>query len=187
MALAILVIGVIGVMRLVPVAMRVSKRSEVFSKLAIFAQKKLEEVKLAGFDKISQDPPLIETEGKDAVLFDIEVSGQTARLYRKKSGFHKARAKEERGHSLHKTGAEGLERHKDDFRMGRARAGPVSARRLCVVRRPDQLYFRGRIYLRRKEVQVPLARGRPPYGEGDSQVPRCDLARDADGARPASS
>jgi prepilin-type N-terminal cleavage/methylation domain-containing protein len=64
-SLAILVIGIVGVIRAIPIALRLSKRSEVYSKVAILAQEKMEEVKLAGYDKISQEPPLIEREGKE--------------------------------------------------------------------------------------------------------------------------
>lgn len=66
MAMAILAIGVIGVVRLLPVGLGASKSSELMSKAAFLAQEKMEEFKLAGFAALTAEPePAIALEGED--------------------------------------------------------------------------------------------------------------------------
>ena len=66
MAMAILAIGIIGVVRLLPVGLKASKSSEMVSKGAFLAQKKLEELKLAGFDAVAGDEPSVALAGEEA-------------------------------------------------------------------------------------------------------------------------
>ncbi len=56
-ALGLLATGLIGVVRLFPVGLRASKRSEVISKAALLAQQQLEELKLRGYAALAADPP----------------------------------------------------------------------------------------------------------------------------------
>jgi prepilin-type N-terminal cleavage/methylation domain-containing protein len=53
MAMAILAVGIIGVVRLLPVGLRTSKSAEMLTKAAFLGQKKTEELKLAGFEALS--------------------------------------------------------------------------------------------------------------------------------------
>jgi prepilin-type N-terminal cleavage/methylation domain-containing protein len=64
MAMAILAIGVIGVVRLLPVGLGASKSSEMMSKAAFLAQEKIEELKLAGFAQLVAPEPAITLEGE---------------------------------------------------------------------------------------------------------------------------
>ncbi len=81
MAMAIMAIGIIGVVRLLPVGLRASKSSEMMSKAAFLAQKKMEELKLAGFDELSSPNPTIALEGEEgghswvAEVSEIELEG----------------------------------------------------------------------------------------------------------------
>ena len=52
MAMAIMVVGIIGVVRLLPVGLKASRSSEMLSKAAFLAQEKLEELKLAGLARL---------------------------------------------------------------------------------------------------------------------------------------
>ena len=65
MAMAIMAVGIIGVVRLLPVGLRASKSSEMMSRAAFLAQEKLEELKLAGFDALSAPDFPLEGEEKD--------------------------------------------------------------------------------------------------------------------------
>ena len=64
MAMAILTVGIIGVVRLIPVGLRASKSSEMMSRAAFLAQKNLEQLKLVGFDGLPA--PGIPLEGEEA-------------------------------------------------------------------------------------------------------------------------
>ena len=81
MAMAIMAIGIIGVVRLLPVGLRASKSSEIMSRAAFLAQERLEELKLAGFDELSSPNPSIEMEGEQgdyawaAEVSEIELEG----------------------------------------------------------------------------------------------------------------
>jgi len=65
MAMAIMAVGIIGVVRLLPVGLRASKSSEMISKAAFLAQKQLEQLKLAGFDALIEDTPSVPLEGEE--------------------------------------------------------------------------------------------------------------------------
>ena len=56
-ALGLLGVGLVGVVRLFPVGLRASKRSEVISKATLLAQQQLEEIKTFGFDALTATPP----------------------------------------------------------------------------------------------------------------------------------
>ena len=56
-ALGLLAMGLIGVVRLFPVGLRASKRSEVVSKATFLAQQRLEEVRLLGYAAIAAQAP----------------------------------------------------------------------------------------------------------------------------------
>ena len=65
MAMAIMAIGIIGVVRLLPVGLRASKSSEMMSKAAFLAQEKMEGLKLAGFAVLSEPEPSVPLEGEE--------------------------------------------------------------------------------------------------------------------------
>jgi len=83
MAMAIMAIGIIGVVRLLPVGLRASKSSEMLTRAAFLAQEKMEALKLAGFDELSAPNPSIEMEGEEggyawaADVSEIELDGLT--------------------------------------------------------------------------------------------------------------
>ena len=52
MAMAIMVVGIIGVVRLLPVGLKTSQSAEMLSKAAFLAQEKIEEFKLSGLDAL---------------------------------------------------------------------------------------------------------------------------------------
>ncbi len=56
--MAIMAIGIIGVVRLLPVGLRASKSSEMFSRAAFLAQQKIEELKLAGLAAVVSEPSI---------------------------------------------------------------------------------------------------------------------------------
>ena len=62
-ALGLLAMGLIGVIRLFPVGLRASKRSEGLSKATFLAQQRLEELRLAGYAALSADPPAVPLSG----------------------------------------------------------------------------------------------------------------------------
>jgi uncharacterized protein (TIGR02598 family) len=62
-ALAIMVIGLLSILALFPVGFHASKRAADFTKVALFAQEKLEEVKMKGFDNVDSFNGQSETEG----------------------------------------------------------------------------------------------------------------------------
>lgn len=65
MAMAILTIGIIGVVRLLPVGLRASRSAEMLSKAAFLAQEKMEELKLAGIAKLTAQPPAVAVQGEE--------------------------------------------------------------------------------------------------------------------------
>lgn len=71
-AIAVLAIGLVGVLQIFPVGLRASYRSGMITKAAFLGQTKLEEVKLAGFDAITALPPKIPLSGTDGD-FDWEI------------------------------------------------------------------------------------------------------------------
>jgi len=64
-AIAVLAIGLIGVLQIFPVGLRASQRAGMMTKASFLAQNKIEDVKLAGFDAITELPPKIPLSGKD--------------------------------------------------------------------------------------------------------------------------
>lgn len=78
MAMAILAVGIIGIVRLLPTGIRASKSSGLISKAAFLAQEKLEELKLGGFDAISAESPDVDLTGTSGVYsWEVEVSEVT--------------------------------------------------------------------------------------------------------------
>ena len=81
MAMAIMAVGIIGVVRLLPVGLRASKSSEMMSRAAFLAQKKMEELKLAGFEELAAPNPSVEMEGEEgayawiAEVAELELDG----------------------------------------------------------------------------------------------------------------
>ena len=61
--MGLLAIGLIGVIRLFPVGLRASKRSETVSKGTFLAQQQLEELKVAGYAALSAEPPTVPVSG----------------------------------------------------------------------------------------------------------------------------
>jgi len=64
-AIAVLAIGLVGVLQIFPIGLRASQRAGMMTKAAILAQNKIEDVKLAGFDEITELPPKIPIGGRD--------------------------------------------------------------------------------------------------------------------------
>lgn len=64
-AIAVLAIGLVGVLQIFPVGLRASYRSGMVTKAAFLAQNKMEEVKMAGFDAITALPPKISLAGTE--------------------------------------------------------------------------------------------------------------------------
>lgn len=78
-AIAVLTIGLVGVLQIFPVGLRASYRSGMLTKAAFLAQNKLEEVKMAGFDDIVKIPPEIPLSGEEGD-FDWEIFIDAAEL-----------------------------------------------------------------------------------------------------------
>lgn len=64
-AVAVLSIGLVGVLQIFPVGLRASQRSGMLTKAAFLAQNKIEEIKIAGFDVITELPPKIPLSGNE--------------------------------------------------------------------------------------------------------------------------
>lgn len=64
-AIAVLAIGLVGVLQIFPIGLRASQRAGMLTKASFLAQNKIEDVKLAGFDAIIELPPRIPMSGKD--------------------------------------------------------------------------------------------------------------------------
>jgi general secretion pathway protein I len=67
-AIAVLSIGLVAVLQIFPVGLRASQRAGMMTKASFLAQNKLEDVKLAGFDAITETPPRIPLSGKEGDL-----------------------------------------------------------------------------------------------------------------------
>ena len=84
MAMAIMAVGIIGVVRLLPVGLRASKSSEMMSKAAFLAQKQLEQLKLAGFEALISEEPSVALEGEagdyiwQAEICEVSLAGLTS-------------------------------------------------------------------------------------------------------------
>lgn len=63
-AIGVLAIGLVGILQVFPVGLRASQRAGMLTKAAFLAQNKMEEVKMAGFDAITELPPKIPLSGK---------------------------------------------------------------------------------------------------------------------------
>lgn len=64
-AVAVLAIGLVGILQIFPVGLRASRRSGMITKAAFLAQNKIEEVKITGFDAIQELPPKIPLSGSE--------------------------------------------------------------------------------------------------------------------------
>jgi len=64
-AIAVLTIGLVGVLQIFPIGLRASQRAGMLTKASFLAQNKIEDVRLAGFDAITELPPKIPLSGKD--------------------------------------------------------------------------------------------------------------------------
>lgn len=64
-AIAVLSIGLVGVLQIFPIGLRASQRAGMMTKASFLAQNKIEDLKLAGFDAITQLPPKIPLSGKE--------------------------------------------------------------------------------------------------------------------------
>ncbi|PJC47009.1 MAG: hypothetical protein CO035_07955 [Candidatus Omnitrophica bacterium CG_4_9_14_0_2_um_filter_42_8] len=64
-AIAVLAIGLVGVLQIFPIGLRASQRAGMLTKASFLAQNKIEDVKLSGFDAITELPPKIPMSGKD--------------------------------------------------------------------------------------------------------------------------
>ena len=64
-AIAVLAVGLVGVLQIFPIGLRASQRAGMMTKAAFLAQNKIEDIKLAGFDAITELPPKIPLSGKD--------------------------------------------------------------------------------------------------------------------------
>jgi len=64
-AIAVLSVGLVGVLQIFPIGLRASQRAGMFTKASFLAQNKIEDVKLAGFDAITELPPKIPLSGRE--------------------------------------------------------------------------------------------------------------------------
>jgi prepilin-type N-terminal cleavage/methylation domain-containing protein len=64
-AIAVLAVGLVGVLQIFPIGLRASQRAGMMTRASFLAQNKIEDVKLAGFDAITELPPKIPLSGKD--------------------------------------------------------------------------------------------------------------------------
>lgn len=64
-AIGVLAIGLVGVLKIFPVGLRASYRAGMVTKAAFLAQNKIEEVKMAGFEAITELPPKIAISGTE--------------------------------------------------------------------------------------------------------------------------
>lgn len=64
-AIAVLTIGLIGVLQIFPIGLRASQRAGMITRASFLAQNKMEDIKLAGFDAMTELPPRIPLSGKD--------------------------------------------------------------------------------------------------------------------------
>ena len=71
-AIGVLAIGLVGILQIFPVGLRASYRSGMMTKAAFLAQNKMEELKVAGFDAIIEEPPKFPLSGTEQD-FDWEV------------------------------------------------------------------------------------------------------------------
>ena len=78
-AIAVLAIGLVGVLQIFPVGLRASYRSGMITKATFLAQNKIEEVKMAGFEAITELPPKMPLSGTQGD-FDWEIFIDEAEL-----------------------------------------------------------------------------------------------------------
>lgn len=64
-AVAVLAIGLVGILQIFPVGLRASYRAGMVTKAAFLAQNKIEEVTISGFDAITELPPKIPLSGSE--------------------------------------------------------------------------------------------------------------------------
>ncbi len=64
-AIAVLAVGLVGVLQIFPIGLRASQRAGMMTKASFLAQNKIEDIKLAGFDAIIELPPKIPLSGED--------------------------------------------------------------------------------------------------------------------------
>jgi len=67
-AIAVLAVGLVGILQIFPIGLRASQRAGMMTKASFLAQNKMEDVKLAGFDAITELPPKIPLSGSDGDL-----------------------------------------------------------------------------------------------------------------------
>jgi prepilin-type N-terminal cleavage/methylation domain-containing protein len=64
-AIAVLAIGLVGVLQVFPIGLRLSQRAGMITKASFLAQNKMEDIKLAGFGAITEVPSKIALSGRD--------------------------------------------------------------------------------------------------------------------------
>lgn len=79
-AMAVLAVGLVGVLQIFPIGLRASQRAAMMTKAAFLAQTKIEDVKLAGFDAITSLPPKIPLSGRENNDFEWNISIEEAGL-----------------------------------------------------------------------------------------------------------
>jgi len=74
-ALAVLVIGLVGIIAVIPLGQRASKDASVISNTAMLATEKIAEIKAYGYDNIASDPPPFALSGvKDDISWSVRIS-----------------------------------------------------------------------------------------------------------------
>lgn len=77
-ALAILIIGLVGILSLFPVGFNASRRASMLTKATIYAQQKMEDIKRAGYSNLpASGPPSGWIYFKDTDDNDIDLEWQT--------------------------------------------------------------------------------------------------------------
>jgi prepilin-type N-terminal cleavage/methylation domain-containing protein len=64
-AIGVLAVGLVGILQIFPVGLRASYRSGMVTKATFLAQNKIEEVKIAGFEAITELPPKMALSGTE--------------------------------------------------------------------------------------------------------------------------
>jgi len=74
-ALAVLIVGLVGVVAVIPMGQRSSKEAAVLTQATLVATEKIAEVKAHGYDIISQEPPPFALTGTKAdIAWEVQIS-----------------------------------------------------------------------------------------------------------------
>jgi type II secretory pathway pseudopilin PulG len=73
-ALAVLIIGLVGIIAVIPLGQKSAKDAAIISRAAMVASEKIAEVKAYGYTKVAEDPPVFTLSGtKDDIDWEIAI------------------------------------------------------------------------------------------------------------------